>query len=137
MNLYHVHGAMQFLAFGILFPIGAIIAMLRYKIGPNWLKWHLIMQLLGVACVTVAIIAVQVAHHNTEQKEKVDNPHKKKHRVLGSIVVSLVLVQVIWAFFGKRLVPWNIWLLIHFFLAVGIIGGGWTNIYLAWRMRRV
>lgn len=165
MNPYKIHGICQVIAFAVLFPLGALIAVFRNQIGPGWLKWHIIFQLSASVFVLIAASAIGYAvwkNWNMKQNksvknvvedetftdtmkgkededasnEKVGKEHKfmSWHKLIGGIVVLLVFFQLAWAYIGKRLVEWNIWLLVHTALASLIILGGWTNIYIAWKM---
>lgn len=171
MNPYKLHGICQVIAFAILFPLGALIAIFRNQIGPGWLKWHVIFQLSASLFVLIAASAIVYAVWKSSKKHKSngdddsdsdsdeddDKEHFKEggkaeddkakpegkrdehnlmswHKLIGSVVVLLVLFQLIWAYVGKRMVEWNIWLLVHGVCASLIILGGWTNIYIATKL---
>jgi predicted permease len=124
----YIHIMLQTLAFFVLFPLGVIIAAFRSVIGQSWLFWHVCFQLLGSVCVVAAVMVISMAskkHHN----------HTYTHRLLGKVVVSLIVIELIWAFIGRRIVPWNVWLTIHVVLATLILACGWANIYLGVKMR--
>ena len=131
MNPFQIHGIIQLVVFLILFPIGAIVALLRYKIGPGWRRIHVSIQLTGVALYLTAVSIAFIAN----QKRKItmqERPFiKQLHIWLGRTVGSLILLQVIWAFFGRGWVMWDTWYVVHMILSSLIILGGITNIIIA------
>jgi len=135
MSPFQIHGIIQLLVFLILFPIGATIAFLRDKIGPSWRRIHVSIQLTAV---TLYLIAVSIAFYANHQR-KVDKPRSfinQLHRWLGRTVGTLILLQVIWAFFGRQWVMWDTWYTIHMTLSASIILGGITNIIIAFIMMK-
>lgn len=136
MNLYQIHGLLQLIAFLVLFPIGGAIALMRNSIGPNWLKYHMFFQLSAAACV---FTGAALAAYAGKKKDHDDKDHKEPrvhvfHIWIGRITVTLVFLQLVWAFFGRYLVSSYMWYLTHVTMAVLIILGGFTQIFLAYLM---
>jgi len=135
MNYFLIHGLLQFVAFIILFPIGAIIALLRNSIGPSWKKYHVFFQLTGTVTVILAIISIVYAKSQSiKKKEKEENMLRKIHKILGPIVISIVFIQILWAFYGRKIVEWNTWYTIHMIFSMIIIIGGISNVLLGLQM---
>lgn len=135
MNYYLIHGLLQFVAFIILFPIGAMIALLRNSIGPSWRKYHVFFQLTGTVTVIIAIISIVYAKSQSiKKKEKEENMLRKIHKLLGPIVVTVIFVQILWAYYGRRLVEWNTWYTTHMMFSMFIIFGGISNVILGLQM---
>jgi len=136
MNLYELHGLLQFSIFIFIFPIGALIALFRESIGPSWRKFHVGFQLTGVALFLVAIsLAIYMGFHIVKDKQKMPLI-KKIHHALGRVLAGVILFQVLWAFYGRKYVDWMTWYYVHMALSATIILGGWTNIALAIRMKK-
>ena len=137
MNYYLVHGLLQFIAFVILFPIGATIAWFRESIGPSWKGYHIFFQLTGAFTVFVAILSILYAKSQSEKKkseEQKENIFRKIHKILGPIVVTVVFVQILWAFYGRHYVEWMTWYQIHILFSLVIIIGGISNVLLGLQM---
>ena len=136
MTPYQIHGLIQLLVFLILFPTGATIALLRDKIGPSWRRIHVTIQLTGVAlyltAVSIAFYANQKRNVLTQDKPFINQLHIWVGRTVG----TLILLQVIWAFFGRSWVMWDTWYAIHMTLSALIILGGLTNITIAFIMMK-
>lgn len=129
MTPYQIHGLIQLLVFLILFPTGATIALLRDKIGPSWRRIHVTIQLTAVLLFITAIsIAYYLGFNRIPEK---DTLIQKIHRTLGRIIAGIIVLQVIWAFFGRSWVMWDTWYAIHMTLSALIILGGLTNITIA------
>lgn len=137
MNFYKVHGVLQMTAFFLLFPLGAAIALFREKIGPSWKQYHIIIQLTATFIVFLAISSVLYAkslekqiNNQTETKieTKTENKIRKTHKILGPLVVSVIIIQILWAYQGRNLVEWNTWYITHMTFSVFIIFGGITNV---------
>lgn len=136
MSPFQIHGLIQSLVFLILFPIGAMVALLRDKIGPSWRRIHVSIQLTGVA---LYLTAVSIAFY-ANQKRKATMQEKplinQLHIWIGRTVGTLILLQVIWAFFGRSWVMWDTWYVVHMTLSALIILGGITNIIIAVTMTK-
>lgn len=133
MNYYLVHGLLQFVAFVILFPIGAMIAWFRESIGPSWKSYHIFFQLTGAFTVFVAICSILYAKTQSKKKNEEspkENMLRKIHKVLGPIVVTIVFIQILWAFYGRRMVEWITWYQTHILFSMVIIVGGISNVML-------
>lgn len=131
--MYKIHALLQVISFGILFPTGALIAAFRNSIGESWRKWHVGIQLTAVALVFAAVTIVHIGNDNDEKKNH-DSPWLRFHKIVGSTVVLLIVLQLLWAFFARRLVDWDNWLHIHMLLSGAIITLGIANVYIGWRM---
>ena len=141
-KLYMLHGILQTLAFLILFPIGIIIALCKNYIGPRWFILHISFQSFGIICVFTAIILAVYAEslkskdaHIDGDKEPVNNKSEipSLHVILGIIVIILLITQIIWAVFVRKIINHDLWAKIHLILALLILGFGWTNIYLGYK----
>ena len=130
ISLYQLHGLLRFIAFGILFPIGALIAVFREYIGESWYKWHVGIQLTAVVLVFIALIVV----HIPKKKARVDKKYYRLHKIIGPTIVMLIITQVFWAYVGRKIVSWTPWLYIHMALSASIIGLGWFNLYIGKQM---
>lgn len=140
MNFYELHGLLQMLAFFILFPIGAAIAFFRDRVGPSWKQYHVAFQLTATFVVFLAVSSVLYAksqdkekqtHTNTQTQE---NKIRRAHKILGPIVVSVIVIQLFWAYQGRKLVEWNTWYITHMAFSAFIILGGITNVILGMLM---
>ena len=145
-NLYMLHGILQTLAFLILFPIGIIIALCKNYIGPRWFILHILFQSFGIICVfTAVILAVyaeslksKINHTNRQEDIHVQTPNNKSelpqlHVIFGIVVIILIIKQIIWAVFVRKIINHDLWAKIHLILALLILGFGWTNIYLGYK----
>ena len=137
MNLYQLHGLLQMVAFLILFPIGALIALFRDKVGSNWKIFHVSVQLLAITTVVAAYIVIKYA--KSKQKNNKQKPKQlinKIHIATGYTVGAFIILQLFWAFFGKSIVYWSTWYTIHMILSACIILGGISNIIIAYIMMK-
>ena len=134
MTVFQVHGLLQVLAFAVLFPVGALVALFRQNIGDRWRKIHVTIQLIAVACV---FVAVTIVHLGASSHPKTDTSLVKYHRIIGPTVVFLICLQLLWAVYGKHAVDdWNTWLRIHMINSVCIISLGLVNMYIGWKMQK-
>jgi peptidoglycan biosynthesis protein MviN/MurJ (putative lipid II flippase) len=135
MNLYQIHGLLQFIAFCILYPLGAGIALFRDKIGIHWKTYHVLIQIIATMIVFIAIATIIYAS-KTQKKEKEEKKSflVKLHTTLGPIVILVIVIQLFWAFFGKHFVSWDTWYTTHMMLSGCIILGGITNVLLGMNM---
>lgn len=137
MNLYQLHGLLQMIAFLILFPIGAMIALFRDKVGSNWKLFHVGTQIIAICVVIAAYIVIKYA--KSKQKNKKHNDKdliNKIHITIGYTIGILIAIQVAWAYLGKRIVDWSTWYTIHMILSACIIVGGIINIIVAYIMMK-
>lgn len=135
MNLYKLHGILQMIAFLILFPIGALIALFRDKVGSNWKLIHVSIQMIAIMTVLAAYIIIKIAQSKQKSKKYTDKDLINKiHIALGYAVGTFIILQLFWAFFGKSLVEWSTWYTIHMILSACIILGGIINIIIAYVM---
>lgn len=136
------HGILQTIAFLVVLPIGALIAILRRQIGEGWLKYHVAFQLTGVAIVFIAG-GIQLYKWHLQRKNAPKDaeapPTKRKlspkiliHIILGSLVSLVLIVQLFWAFLGRRYFEWMTWYYVHVALSSFIIAGGVTNLWIGW-----
>lgn len=125
---------MQAAAFLVFFPIGNAVAVFRSYLGPWWLKVHLISQFVATFLVlgSVTLIASKGEHFTSENKEK--EKYNKAHHILGPIVVSLIVLQWIWALLVRGHVAWDTWFKVHMALAILVMTSGWSQIYIGWQM---
>ena len=124
ISRYEAHALLQSIAFLLLFPLGALVALFRNKIGYGWKTTHITLQLTASAMVFLAVYLMATRPNKKESVEK------QNHRLLGKTIVGLIVFQLVWAFVGRRVVDYGTWLWIHMVLSVGIIAGGWTNLWL-------
>lgn len=135
MSLYKIHGLLQLLAFLVLFPIGGLIALLRNSIGPKWLIYHIFFQVTAAFCVFVG--AALAAYAGKKKRENTKDKHpfvNTLHIWIGRIIVTLLFLQLLWAFIARHFVSPAIWYLAHVTMATFIILGGFTQIFLAYLM---
>ncbi|KAL2824125.1 hypothetical protein BDW59DRAFT_88444 [Aspergillus cavernicola] len=125
------HGIVMGVAFGIIFPLGAILLrVIRSKFGVHA---HAACQLLGYALM-IAGLATGIRIGKI-----LDRLHNNGHTILGTVIVVFLLVQPIAGFWHhyrfKKTQSTGIWTHIHIwvgriFLLLGIINGG-TGLKLA------
>lgn len=130
-SLLGVHAILQSTAFLIVFPLGAIVALYRDRIGASWFRYHVALQTLGTLLVVVAV-SLAIAYRVTDKHDHKEEPSrtKKRHRTNGYVVVSVLAAQWLWAVFMRGLIPWGIWLNAHMLLAVLLVSLGFYQIYL-------
>ena len=133
MNLYAVHGVLQALAFGVLFPLGMAVALYRDSIGYNWFRLHVGIQAIAVITMFIAVACVVIEKINRDTTYTYIEKTTPTHVVVGGLVVLLVCIQILWALVIRRFVPYSIWYNGHVILALGIVITGWINIYLGYR----
>ena len=139
-TLYTTHALLQIKAFLVLFPLGIIIALTKSYIGPNWFILHIIFQSLGVFCVFTAIALMAYAQYlkNKTKTPKSKTPEENKplptHVIIGIIIVCLIILQLIWAIFLRHVIDREIWKSIHIIFAILILGLGWINLYLGYKL---
>jgi hypothetical protein len=131
MNLYYLHGLLQTIAFFVLFPLGALIAYFREHVGSNWKVFHVSIQLLATLLVFSAVIIVISIKKGNKQDKPIIN---KVHTKLGPLIVLVIIIQLVWAFLGRKLVDWTTWYNTHMILSGLIITGGITNVILGMKM---
>lgn len=139
MNLYLLHGILNSFVFLVLFPIGALIAVFRNRLGPNWLKYHILFQISGVVLLMVSGSIILYAHAHSAKDGKPDDDNKPEHKtsrhaIFGIAVFALVAAQIMWAYFGKKIVDWSVWLNIHTVLASVLLLVGWYQVFLGARL---
>ncbi len=131
ISLYAIHGILQMIVFFGLYPMGALVAILRGFIGPSWRSIHVTMQLLGTMLLLVAVGLIAYAMKRDKVEEKELSRRMRVHIWLGRMVLALVLTQILWAYFGRGLVDWTTWYYTHMTLSALVLIGGWTNIFIA------
>lgn len=138
-NIYQVHGILQALAYLIFFPLGILMAVLRDYVGPSWFELHIIFHTLGLACTLIAVAIIEIGEKkkSEESKNKQVSKYQKYHTSLGPVIITIVLLQFLWAIIGRKVVRRDIWFIGHITLSALILIGGWTNIFFAWKMHRV
>ncbi|KAL3469176.1 hypothetical protein BJX99DRAFT_81066 [Aspergillus californicus] len=125
------HGIVMGVAFGVLFPLGAIILrVIRSKYG---VRAHAACQLLGYALMIAGLATgIRVG-------KILDRLHNNGHTILGTVIVVFLLVQPIIGFWHhyrfKKTQSAGVWTHIHIwvgriFLLLGIVNGG-TGLKLA------
>ena len=135
MSIYTIHKSLQALAFLVLFPLGALTALLRQRIGPSWLMWHIGFQLTAsIAVFSAVAIVVFLKPSKQKEEEHEENKFNKLHKIIGPLVTLLIVMQLAWAFGGKGIVSLNTWYVLHVVFAILIVGLGWTNLYIGYRM---
>jgi hypothetical protein len=128
MSPYQIHGMLQGIVFLILYPLGALIALLRNQIGPSWRPYHVGIQLTASILFFIAISIVAYASYGKPKKE---SNIRTIHRWNGRLIALLIITQLFWAYQGRNYVEWMTWYYVHMSLSASIILLGWTNIYLA------
>lgn len=125
---YQIHGLIQSLVFLILYPLGALIALLRNYIGPSWKIYHVSIQLTASL---LFFIAISIIAYTTYGKPKKESTYRTIHRWNGRLIATLIVFQLFWAYQGRNYVEWMTWYWVHMSLSASIILLGWSNIYLA------
>jgi hypothetical protein len=127
VSVYAIHGMLQLLIFGVLYPTGVVIAQLRGRIGPIWRPLHIGIQLTASVLFLVSASLVGWAVKKDRVMDKA-SLQLKVHIWVGRVVLGLVFGQILWAFFGKMMVDWARWFKIHIVLSALILLSGWINI---------
>jgi hypothetical protein len=131
-NLYAIHGVLQVIAFAVLFPLGVLVAVFREWIGSSWFVAHVALQSAATLTLIAALACAGVAENANKNKHDHNDHNTSLHVIVGYCVVGLVAFQIVWAVFLRQVVPRPIWLAVHSVLAIGILGTGWTNLYLGY-----
>lgn len=94
-SMVKAHGILMWLSFGVLFPVGVLLAKLMPRDGdkPYWLILHRLIQLLAAVLVLISFGLI------------IANKLKKKfghfqttHAIMGLIVIVVSLLQILLAF---------------------------------------
>lgn len=136
MKLYTIHGVLQVIAFLILYPLGfAMVLLQRYRM-------HAIIQVTASLIVLAAVVLAVLAS-SLGGKQEAPTPADREaantrsaHRMLGGMVAFLIVLQLVWALGMHGRVSWSAWYPVHVTLALGVVLGGWLNLYLAYRFLR-
>ena len=136
MSLYQIHGLLQSIVFLVLFPLGASIALFRRFIGSRWRVMHVSIQLTAI---TLFMIAISIAYYmgnikNKGNKKDDDRQINKLHKYMGRFIFIVIVLQLFWAYQGRKIVSWTVWYYIHMLLSSIIIISGITNILIARKM---
>ncbi|KAL4956805.1 hypothetical protein BDW69DRAFT_192160 [Aspergillus filifer] len=125
------HGLVMGVAFGIIFPLGAIL--LRVFQSKYSVYVHVIFQVIGYVLMIAGLATgIRVG-------KILDRLHNNGHTILGTVIVVLLLIQPFIGFWHhrrfKKTQSTGIWTHIHIwlgriFLVLGIINGG-TGLKLA------
>ena len=132
-----VHGLLQIFAFVIVFPAGILVAIFRDALGPTWIRWHLVLQLIGTIMVTTAIVLIKIKrkNHSHDSIEGKGSGAMDMHRYIGPVVFVALVLQWIWALYMRGKIDWIWWFRVHVVLAGIILLGGWFQIYLGIRAK--
>jgi len=134
MNLYIIHGFIQLITFGILFPLGALIAIFRNWVGSNWFIIHTVCQITASLLLFIAVILIKIAKSKSKKNKDADDDEEEPlHVKMGHIIISLVLFQLLWVIFMRYIIYRPFWYFIHMLTAISIITLGWINIYLGYK----
>jgi len=83
-----VHGGLNIIGWGLLLPIGAMVARYARGFDPAWFYSHIVFQILGYGCIIAGIVTgVDVAKQ--VQADQLD-----AHRGLGIFLLVLASLQV-------------------------------------------
>lgn len=128
---FAIHGILQLVIFLGLYPMGALVAIFRESIGPSWRRLHISLQMTAslLFLLSAGIVGYGLQRSNVSVQDM--KPIMKTHIYLGRTLVVLVLAQLLWAFYGRRLVDWTRWYSVHMMFSAMILLGGWINIGLA------
>lgn len=95
-NLKRTHGGLNIFAWGVLLPIGSIIARYCRQWDPQWFYVHVVFQfigfLIGLAGVVAGVALYNRLHANVAA-----------HRGLGIFVLVLGILQVCYLIFSSLL----------------------------------
>jgi cytochrome b561 len=135
MSPYQIHGLLQSIVFLVLFPLGASIALFRRIIGSRWRVMHVSIQLTAITLFMIAIsIAYYMGNIKNKNTKKHDRQINKLHRYMGRFIFVVIVLQLFWAYQGRKIVSWKVWYYIHMLLSSIIIFSGITNIFIARKM---
>ncbi|KAG0591176.1 hypothetical protein KC19_1G155900 [Ceratodon purpureus] len=84
-----IHGSLQILGWGLLLPVGAMVARYARGFDPAWFYVHVTFQILGFACI-IAGVATGIQLAKDFQPE-----HLQAHRGLGLFLFVLAILQVL------------------------------------------
>jgi len=95
VDLRFVHGAMMFIAFLVLMPIGAIIARYMKSIGPWWFHLHRIIMLFALLMILIAFILVLVYIKTGSHflRRTLPPPFGHVHQRYGLAIIILSFIQ--------------------------------------------
>lgn len=85
-----IHGSFQILGWGLLLPVGAMVARYARGFDPAWFYIHVTFQILGFACI-VAGVATGI-----ELAKDLKPDHLQTHRGLGLFLFFLAILQVLY-----------------------------------------
>eukprot|EP00172_Hildenbrandia_rubra_P003472 Plantae.Rhodophyta-Hildenbrandia_rubra.ctg55973.p1 GENE.Plantae.Rhodophyta-Hildenbrandia_rubra.ctg55973~~Plantae.Rhodophyta-Hildenbrandia_rubra.ctg55973.p1 ORF type:complete len:315 (+),score=39.53 Plantae.Rhodophyta-Hildenbrandia_rubra.ctg55973:398-1342(+) len=83
-----VHGIFMFMAFGLLFPFGAIVSR-YYKKRHLWIKFHVVSQLTGLVFAIIGLVLI--VHSRMGKIVHI------AHAYIGLILISILFLQVLMA----------------------------------------
>lgn len=132
VSLPKLHGLMLATSFLLLFPLGAAIAMFRHHLGSWWFIAHIAVQSVATILVLVAGIIIVVYRYKKSKTQKEDRPSivKQTHRMLGTVLITLLVLQWVWAIMLRNKFDWSVWYNVHITLAALIICIGFIQVYL-------
>lgn len=86
MKYSAIYMYIQLLAFGILFPIGAVLCILQKKITEKWLHYHLACQGFAVFLVLVGFVILYIHAIFYDDDDITDNSNAIFHKIGGLVV---------------------------------------------------
>jgi hypothetical protein len=84
-----IHGSLNILGWGLLLPVGAMVARYARALDPCWFYTHIAFQVVGFACV-IAGVATGVDIAKYRMPDQLD-----AHRGLGIFIFVLAILQVL------------------------------------------
>lgn len=91
-----VHGSLQILGWGLILPIGILIARYARAWDPAWFYLHATFQLVGFVCIIAGVVlGIQLA-------KDLQPPRLATHRGLGLFVFALAILQVLAVFWRPK-----------------------------------
>lgn len=83
-----IHGAIQIMGWGVMLPVGALIARYARSFDPAWFYIHITFQLIGFACIIGGIVT-GLGLVKDFPSDKLD-----AHRGLGFFIFGLAVLQI-------------------------------------------
>eukprot|EP00271_Cylindrocystis_brebissonii_P014909 TRINITY_DN36593_c0_g1_i1.p1 TRINITY_DN36593_c0_g1~~TRINITY_DN36593_c0_g1_i1.p1 ORF type:complete len:260 (+),score=12.34 TRINITY_DN36593_c0_g1_i1:393-1172(+) len=120
--LYLWHGWLMYVGFGLLMPIGVMIARYMQGLTGHWYLAHMIVQTIAVACIIVAWV---IAYQNF------DALYDSLHAKLGIWILALVCFQPVWAVLRphKGTMGRTFWYFVHWAAGTTLVLLAWSNVY--------
>lgn len=139
-----VHGALMLLAWGLLFPLGILLARHKWIFNCHkpsgstldvWFHLHRAVQCLGIVVfyLSFALASAYLDVDNLDESDSTFFGCGKAHQAVGTVVAGLVLVQLLLGFIrpkpGKG-TKRKVWAMAHHWLGRLVTILAWTTVFL-------